>query len=144
MIGAQSVFISPPPLDWNDRLCLVVSRCGTVHCWQTSPLWSCLSKGHCSRGFWVYPDTTLQSKAMLPCSYQRQEAFLPKKKPCMFSLFSNLLPWTFTYNILRLEELEMWLLGNVSEHCPVWTCREVHFHLSWMFYTPKILNHLSV
>jgi len=80
----QAQIISPPPP------CLTVGmRClcwyavfvffpkhAAVHCDQTSPLWSHLSKGHCSRSVAVCSDVTLQTLAVLPCSFLERRGFL--------------------------------------------------------------------
>ncbi|MEE6476661.1 hypothetical protein FKM82_011170 [Ascaphus truei] len=42
-------------------LCLVFAKRGAVHYGQKSPLWSRLSKGHCSRSLVVFSDATLQT-----------------------------------------------------------------------------------
>lgn len=49
-------------------LYLVLPKSGFVDYGQTSPLWSCLSEGHCSRGLVVCLDGALQTLSVLPCS----------------------------------------------------------------------------
>lgn len=130
----QAKIISPT------QLCLLIGmkclRCcvlflpTVVVLWITVkhlPLWSWLS--NCSRNFVVCSDPTLQICAMLPCPFQKEEAFSgnPSKQPHLFSLGLIVLS-ALTVNMLT-EACRVWavafgLFCCFSEDCTLWPWSE--------------------
>lgn len=77
-------------------LCFVFAKCGAVHRGQSSPFWTYLSKWECSRNLVVCSNGALQTKAVLPGSFQKSFLLVTfPNKPYLFSFFLIVLSWTF-------------------------------------------------